>query len=103
MELSKNCDYEIEPGRFCDKPATWLALSGDAPESWEDQGAGNASVASFCSYFHAKAEPRPNLAAAKRAAAVVAEQLAGGHDYGIPAVWQRLIDAYPKPVPYTAT
>jgi hypothetical protein len=102
MQLSQHCDYEIEPGRYCNKSATWLALSGDAPEMWADQGAGNASLASFCSYFHAKAEPRPNLAAAKRAAAIVADTLSGGYDYGIPDAWQRAIDAYPRPVPYTA-
>lgn len=101
MYLSEHCDYEIEPGRFCNKPVLWLALSGNAPEIWEDQGCGNASLASFCSYFHAKAEPRPNLAAAKRVQANVSDMV-GTYGPELLDAWQRVIDAYPKPVPYTA-
>lgn len=96
MQLGNHCDYEIGPDRFCDKPVTWLALSGDAPEMWADEGEGNASLASFCSYFHAKAEPRPNLAAAKRAFATVAEMA----NPGVVDAWQRAIDAFPRPIPH---
>lgn len=101
MPLGNHCDYEIEPGRFCDKPPTWLALSASAPEMWADRGAGNATLGAFCSYFHAKAEPRPNLAAAKRVQAEVSDMV-GSREPEVADGWQRAIDAYPKPVPYTA-
>lgn len=99
MPLGNACDLEVAPGTYCNKPVTWLALSGDAPEMWADHPNGTASLAAFCCYVHAKAEPRPNLAAAKRQYAQIAEMT---DEKPVLDGWKRAIDAYPKPVPYTA-
>lgn len=95
MQLSNHCDYEIEPGCFCNQPAAWLALSGDAPEMWLDRDGGNASLASFCTREHALAEPRPNLAAAKRTHTTVTEN---GADTAVLSAWERALASYPEPV-----
>lgn len=97
MPLGNACDLEVTPGHYCDKPVTWLALSCNAPEMWSDHPNGTASLAAFCSYVHAKAEPRPNLAAAKRVHATIAEMT---DETTVLDGWERVIDAYPKPVPY---
>jgi hypothetical protein len=97
MPLGNACDLEVTPGIYCNKPVTWLALSGDAPEMWADHPNGTASLAAFCSYTHAKAEPRPNLAAAKRQYAQIAEMT---NEKPVIDGWERAIAAYPRPVPY---
>lgn len=96
MPLSDNCDREISPGRYCDKPATWIALSSNAPDMWDDHDNGNASLASFCSYVHALAEHRPSLAAAKRMHATIAEMTS---ETTVLSAWERALAAYPKPIP----
>lgn len=100
MNLSQNCDIEIN-GQYCDRPATVLALSASAPYGW---GHGTASVASFCSVEHAELESRPTREQADNGFADVADA-SGGQQY-IPAdaadAWQRLLSAYPAPVPFQA-
>jgi hypothetical protein len=95
MPLSHNCDLKLAPGSYCNQPATWLALSGDAPEMWPDHDNGNACLASFCSREHALAEPKPNLAAAKRMHATIAEMT---DEKPVLSGWERAIAAYPEPV-----
>lgn len=100
MNLSETCDLEVN-GRYCNRPATMLALSASTPDLWS---AGSASVASFCSAEHAEQEPRPTREQAENGLADVADTC-GGQQY-IPAdaadAWQRLLSAYPAPVPLTA-
>ncbi|MDX3578665.1 hypothetical protein [Streptomyces sp. FL07-04A] len=100
MNLSQNCDLEIN-GQHCNRPATVLGLSASMPELW---GSGSASVASFCTVEHAEQEPRPTREQAEDGWADVAD-MCGGQQY-IPAdaadAWQRLLSAYPAPVPFQA-
>lgn len=100
MNLSQHCDIEIN-GQYCNRPATVLALSASAPELWND---GSASVASFCSVEHAELEPRPTREQAENGFADVADA-SGGQQY-IPTdaadAWERLLSAYPAPVPFQA-
>lgn len=95
MPLSTRCDLETSPGRYCDKPAGWLALSADTPVMWADRDGGNASLGSFCTREHALAEPRPTLEAARRSHATVVGMC---DEESVLDGWKWALAAYPNPI-----
>jgi hypothetical protein len=90
--------------RYCERmPVHYAALAAGAPVLWSDT-APPASLALFCCEEHARAVPVPTLADASRVRDLV---MAGAGctcgrcdlDDAIAMLWDRLIAAYPEPLP----
>jgi hypothetical protein len=106
-DMLQECDYahpDVDGvagiyGQPCGRPVQFYALSRHAPDlfTWRDND--GASIAGFCCFEHADAEPRPTFAAARlrldRALRVELQDACGD----VKQAWQRLIDAYPDPIP----
>lgn len=94
--LPAACDLETAPGRFCDRPVEWFAISSDTPELWPGGSPGYASLAGFCCRSHADQEPHGTREQAERSFANVVD-MAGDRD-AVVAVWRELLACYPDPV-----
>jgi hypothetical protein len=108
-DMLTECDYAYPDadgiagiyGQPCSRPVQFYALSRHAPDLFTWTHSGGASIAGFCCFEHADAEPRPTFAAARRRLdRALREELQDVRFRGdVKAAWERLLDAYPDPIP----
>jgi hypothetical protein len=98
------CDWQWPDGRYCNMTVHFYALAACPAQGGRIDV--EASLAGYCCLEHAKATPRPSLAAAQQLyeEVVEGEACACGHctadSFGGKAI-RKLIEAYPDPVSVT--